>query len=88
MSCRFSRSGQTLSLLVIVAGLLLVGCDSLHQGVRRPAREEASAGEVAAPGNEVLDVQPQSKKPFFKASRLPGGMSDEGREIERDLGIH
>ena len=40
--------------------------------------------------SKILDVQSDAKKskPFFRGSRLSGALTDEGREIERDLGIH
>ena len=45
---------------------------------------------VEAEGSKVLDVAADPKKatPLLKNSRLSGALSDEGREIERDLGIH
>jgi hypothetical protein len=72
----------------LAACLVLVGCDATrsrmrHASTNDPPTEKKSEAE----GSEVLDVKPQSKLPFFRPSRLPGGMSDESREIERDLGI-
>ena len=45
---------------------------------------------IEAETSKVLDVAADPKKatPLLKNSRLSGALSDEGREIERDLGIH
>ena len=76
--------------------LLASGCEALN--LRRHHRDDAlddkNASAAAAPGSDVestkiLDVQSDSSKPkpFFKSSRLSGGLSDEAREIERHVGV-
>lgn len=76
--------------LVLGSVLGISGCDSLRHGVRSEKSESGADHAEAVPsgGNQVLDVRSSSKQPFFRPSRLPGGLSDESREIERDLGIH
>jgi hypothetical protein len=71
----------------------LAGCETLRQS--RRARDDdhfqkAASADNEPGGDKVLDVQSslEERKPFFKPSRLSGAMSSEGREIERDLGIH
>ena len=78
-----------LSAVVLGTGLALAGCDSLHHGVRQKDKDEPAADAKKEPdGSQVYDVQAKTKEPFFKPTRLPGAMSDEGRDIERDFGIH
>jgi outer membrane murein-binding lipoprotein Lpp len=80
---------SALSAVVLGTCLALAGCDSLHHGVRQKDKDESAAEAKKEPdGSEVYDVQSKTKQPFFKPSRLPGAMSDEGRDIENDLGIH
>jgi hypothetical protein len=73
--------------------LVFTGCESMRNSLRPKdghAKETAAKtehdGETGS--DEVLDVKSSKPSPFFKPSRLSGAMSDEGREIERDLGIH
>ncbi len=73
----------------------LAGCDPLLHNLRQRDRDRdpdvtktsAVADEVES--TKILDVQsePSQKKPFFKSSRLSGGLSDESREIESHFGI-
>jgi hypothetical protein len=85
--------GFSTTLLFLGLWPLLTGCESMRNSVRH---NDSHAKETAAktehdgePGSdEVLDVKSSKPRPFFKPSRLSGAMSDEGREIERDLGIH
>ena len=80
-----------MGLLVSIASL--AGCQSEH-GLLRKAKlaqeteSKESPTEVESDSSKILDVRSDKPKPFFKSSRLSGAMSDEGREIERDLGIH
>lgn len=82
-----------LSLGVAVWGTLLTfpGCDWPHQGVRRRGQEPGLAheGDDDVESTKILDVQsdPLKPKPFFRSSRLSGGLSDEAREIESHVGI-
>ena len=77
------------SRLLLTAPLCLgvLGCKSLHEQLR-PHVEHSEGDDASRPlGDEVRDIKSPEKAPFFKPSRLSGAMSDEGREIERDLGI-
>jgi hypothetical protein len=64
----------------------LAGCEWHRQGLRSAdsAQQQETSESDSAKGAEVKSDAPRG---FFKATRLPGAMSDEGREIERDLGI-
>ncbi len=92
MKRRFSWLALTVFLAVSAA---LAGCEAIHRNVR-PAKDHdpdvahASGEAVESDGNKILDVQSDGKKskPFFRASRLSGGLSSEAREIEDSLGIH
>ena len=81
--------------LVCCSCVTLAGCEWLHQGLRSksdrdPAVAHASGESVESEGDKILDVRSDSKKlkPFFRSSRLSGGLSSEAKEIENDLGIH
>lgn len=92
---RASRLGLALAFTFAAAP----GCRSL--GLRQPHAEkdpEVARASGTTPGsgggdevesNKILDVQSEPSKPksFFRPSRLPGGLSDESREIEGHLGI-
>ena len=68
--------------------LVIAGCQTPRSSASRsPSVDEAVDARPEAGSNEPRDVQ-SPKQGFFKSSRLPGAMSDEGREIEKDLGIH
>lgn len=67
------------------------GCTGLNHGARsksedRDQAREAEKEKEEGGGDKPLDVKSEGR-PFFKSSRLPGAMSDEGREIEQSLGI-
>jgi hypothetical protein len=70
-----------LGLALISACSFLAGCESLGHGAKSKASEDSIADKVDS-------VKPEPSKGFFKPSRLSGAMSSEGREVERDLGIH
>jgi hypothetical protein len=73
------------------------GCERYKQLVRN---DDSSVSKTAASDSKkqkdevetdkINDVRsdPKKPRPFFGATRLSGAMSDEGRDIERDLGIH
>ena len=75
--------------------LLAPGCETPNP--RKPhlnGDTDVSKASVGKPGDDVestkiLDVQsdPSKPRPFFKSSRLSGGLSDEAREIERHVGV-
>jgi hypothetical protein len=85
-------------LLTVPAGLALVlgpGCESLNLRRPKPQSDDAvtravgSKTEGEAETDKILDVQSDPAKPqkFFRSNRLSGALSDDGREIERHLGI-
>ena len=92
MPRRLPRIVSALATLALAHGL--TGCETLRQTLRLERSHEDKADEAegkpeaAAEKDAPLDVQSPTPKPFFKPSRLSGAMSDEGRDIERDLGIH
>jgi hypothetical protein len=79
--------------LVFASCLALTGCESLHHNLRSQDRDpevkNASAETETSDADKVLDVKSdgKTKKPFFSATRLSGGLSSEAREIESDMGI-
>ncbi len=81
-----------LSGLAIVAGLALPGCTTHKKLVLQGDPDEAIA--TARARSEALDEAPEDlgastvAKGFFKPTRLPAAMSDEGSEIERSLGVY
>ena len=85
--------GFALKMGLLVSITFGAGCQSEH-GMLRKAKvaqeteSKESPTEVESESSKILDVSSDKPKPFFKSSRLSGAMSDEGREIERDLGIH
>jgi hypothetical protein len=91
----FTRRAVGLALTVVSALGFGTGCESwllrrpphsTDPGVTRTSGED-SKDEVET--DKILDVQSDPSKPkrFFSASRLPAGLSDESREIERHLGV-
>ena len=62
----------------------LVGCELLHHEERKHT-DDRVVEEEETPA--IGEVKSEAPKGFFKSSRLPGAMSDEGRDIERNLGI-
>jgi hypothetical protein len=83
MNRRFRSLGVALTLVGSVPAL--AGCETWRNSLRKPDHDPSAASEIDT--SKIHDVQTPGK-PFFKSSRLPGAMSDEGREIESDLGIH
>ena len=80
------------ALLLLAFSALLTGCETFRQTLRpgnrtaKPQAAESAGPELQGP-DAVLDVKSATPKPFFKPSRLTGGLSDEAREIEGDMGI-
>ena len=82
----------------------LAGCEWNHGALRPKSGDhdpdvtktsaskdgEGKKDEDDSETDKVLDVRSNGSKsqPFFKATRLSGAMSDEGRDIEKDLGIN
>jgi hypothetical protein len=92
MNRRFFGVALTLACVL----LSVAGCETLRtrQHVRHtdydPEVKDAAAEKVESEGEKILDVRSDGKKsqPFFRSSRLVGGLSSEAREIEGDMGIH
>lgn len=88
MNSRFFGLGG----FVISFCLATAGCDWPNHNLRRDHDKDVSKTSDSAEESDtskVLDVQSDPAKPksFFKPSRLSGGLSDEAREIEKDMGI-
>lgn len=84
----FGLVGLALSLSGVAP--FLAGCEELHHGLKARSDDQARVepGEdEEEPKDKVLDVQSE-RKPFFKSTRLSGALSDEGRDIERSLGVN
>jgi hypothetical protein len=83
--------GAALALLLLSVPAL-TGCESLRQGLHdgESVRDDHKGDGGGSKTDEVLDVQSSQDKPkpFFKSTRLPGGLSSESRAIERDMGIY
>ena len=79
------RRIRGLGLALLSAFPFLTGCETLKQEVRTP--KEPALEDVAEAAPEEGEVKSEAPRGFFKSSRLSGALSDEGREIERDLGI-
>lgn len=71
-----------LGLSLVCASTL--GCKLLGEQSRSKSDE---LSELRASEKSDDTEQSVAPKGFFKASRLPGAMSDEGREVESHLGI-
>ncbi|MBY0398479.1 MAG: hypothetical protein K2X91_18695 [Thermoleophilia bacterium] len=93
MSRFLVRFGKLVALSALT--LAAAGCESMRQSMGLRSAETDAAVDLAdrpggepAPGIDTpLDVKSEKPAPFFKNSRLSGGLSDQAREIERDLGI-
>lgn len=73
-----------LSLALACALPALAGCESLRRNLRPEPEITADATEKPA---EHPEIESEAPKGFFKSTRLSGAMSDEGRDIEKSLGI-
>jgi hypothetical protein len=73
--------------LAFVGGCQNLGRPRRNQGDPDVTRAAAAGEEVES--NKILDVQSDSSnaRPFFRPTRLPGGLSDEAREIESHMNI-
>jgi hypothetical protein len=72
---------------LILAGVSLVGagCDLMHHDLRSNADHASTSGDDS--DSESLKEETASRSSTFKSNRLPGAMSNEGREVEKSLGI-
>lgn len=73
-----------LCLALVCALPALAGCEGLHRNLRPDSDADVIAKESPAEHPEIKSEPP---KGFFKSTRLSGAMSDEGRDIEKSLGI-
>jgi hypothetical protein len=71
------------TLICLLASSFSTGCATLFQGLRSKERDTPPSEST-----DSDDPDSGAGKKFFKPSRLSGAWSSEGREIERDLGIH
>ena len=62
----------------------LAGCEALNRNLRPDPDVTADLKDEPA---EHPEVKSEAPKGFFKSTRLSGAMSDEGREVEKSLGI-
>jgi hypothetical protein len=92
MNRRSTWVGPTLALLLACPALS--GCETLFHNLRARDRDRLREEHAATSDKEdqegtdkILGVSSPPPKSFFKSSRLSGAWSDEGREIERDLGV-
>ncbi|MGE3821657.1 MAG: hypothetical protein AB7I30_19775 [Isosphaeraceae bacterium] len=79
-----------LAMVLLGASSTLIGCESIRQslGLRTNGTESTIPAEEEEIGVDTpLDVKSARPRAFFQNSRLSGGLSDQAREIERDLGI-
>jgi hypothetical protein len=74
-----------------------LACLSISVGGCSPAQKQATKGKPDDPtawsGSSIKSSEETASgddgsKSLFKSSRLSGAMSDEGRDIERSLGVH
>ncbi|WP_165248314.1 hypothetical protein [Paludisphaera soli] len=85
------------AILLTACATLATGCDTLRPSSRKRAEaaEPVEARSVDQPeavdfsGSKVpgIDSTAKNPTPFFKNSRLSGGLSEEARDIERSLGV-
>ena len=80
--------------LTVCAALASMGCESLRSSTRKhadDAKAEAVDPDEAEDSHRdkvlAVDSDPKNPTPFFKNSRKSGALSDEGRDIERSLGV-
>jgi hypothetical protein len=68
---------------VLAVATALLGCDSMRQ-----AHREKTDEPIWDSPDTIKDEKPLVPKGFFKPNRLSGAWSDEGRAIERDMGVY
>jgi hypothetical protein len=78
------RRAASLAMAFACTLIFASGCETLGK-----KRQIATGSETETESTKILDVQsdPSKPEPFFRSSRLPGGLSDEAREIERHMNI-
>jgi hypothetical protein len=75
-----------LGVALLGACTALSGCETLRHNVRQASYEPSGGDDEESP--KLGAVKSQPPKGFFQSSRLPGAMSSEGRDVERNLGIN
>lgn len=78
------------ALAVACASVGFSGCELFHhehrpRAIDEPYKSEPEEKEHESSPDKLKEESPSS---FFKGSRLPGAMSSEARDIERNLGVH
>jgi hypothetical protein len=73
-----------LSLALACAFPALAGCESLRHRLRPDPDVTANIEDEPA---EHPEIKSEAPKGFFPNTRLSGAMSDEGRDVEKSLGI-
>jgi hypothetical protein len=89
-----------LFVLLGCAAVAIAGCESLRNAIRSRGDEHASSANKPTNGSAdpsavesdptklwSVDSDAKNPQPFFKNSRLSGGLSSEAREIESHLGV-
>ena len=93
---------QLLRRVLVLSTVVLAssGCETLHSFRRASDEDDSktrkSLSDPTAPKSVDSDVSKlnsvdsdeKDPQPFFKRSRLSGGLSSEARDIEKDLGIY
>jgi hypothetical protein len=77
---------RTVCLAVTFVCASLVGCEWLQYELRPKSHEKPY--ELYDDESHTEKDESIAPKGFHKATRLPGALSDEAREIESHLGIH
>jgi hypothetical protein len=76
-----------LGLALVCACSSLSGCELLDHEKRSKSNDAVHEREHEDGADKVGAVESAPPKGFFSGSRLPGGLSSESREVERNLGI-
>jgi hypothetical protein len=67
----------------------VTGCETFnHTFHQKSADGSKTSDDGDSEKDSVQGVQSEAPKSFFKNSRLSGALSDEGRDIERSLGVN
>ncbi len=82
-----TRRNLALRVALLLGCTTFQGCDLFHNQIRSKT-SDAEPEEEESTSSKAAPVESQPTKGFFGATRLPGAMSSEGRDIERNLGIH
>jgi hypothetical protein len=73
--------------LAVVAAAAFTGCEPMRSlGLRQDAASEGESAYEQIAGSSATD--PEDPKSIFRGKRIPGGLSDEAREIEREFNVY